>query len=176
MQYDCLEGYGVTLKRLTKDKIELVRKWRNDPKISRYMEYREIISPEEQLNWYNRINNSFNFYYLIVVENDEIGLINIKDVNYDEGIGEPGIFIWDDRFLNSDISFRSAFVLTDFAFDILRLKKMVAHVLSDNKRAIQYNKMYGYQLSDNQDGKFNQEYTLEKERYYNCRDKIIKYL
>ena len=39
------EKYGITLKRLTVDKIELVRNWRNDPKISQYMEFRDYITP-----------------------------------------------------------------------------------------------------------------------------------
>lgn len=174
--YDLLEGYGVILKRLTEDKIELVRSWRNDPKVSQFMEYRKYITSEEQLKWFHRINNSNNFYYLIVVDNTEIGLINIRDINYSEGFGEPGIFIWDDRFLNSDISFRSAFVLTDFAFNDLKLSKMIVHVLSDNIRAIKYNKAYGYRLSPNQEKQYSQEYTLEKDRYLKCKDKIIKYL
>ncbi len=40
-----LENYGVRLKRLTHDKIELLRQWRNDPKIQQYMFYREYITP-----------------------------------------------------------------------------------------------------------------------------------
>ena len=36
-----LEGYGVKLHRLTEEKIELLRRWRNDPKIQQYMGYRE---------------------------------------------------------------------------------------------------------------------------------------
>ena len=43
-----IEGYGVKLKRLTHDKIELLRQWRNDPKIQQYMIYREEITPEMQ--------------------------------------------------------------------------------------------------------------------------------
>ncbi len=40
-----LENYGVRLKQLTHDKIELLRQWRNDPKIQQYMFYREYITP-----------------------------------------------------------------------------------------------------------------------------------
>lgn len=38
-----LNGYGITMRRLTKDKIELLRQWRNDPKIRQYMIYQEYI-------------------------------------------------------------------------------------------------------------------------------------
>lgn len=171
-----LEGYGVCFKRLTEDKIELVRRWRNDPKISRYMEYREEISPEAQLKWFHRIDNESNYYFLIVMEGKEIGLINIRDVDFARKTGEPGIFIWDDEYLNSDISFRSNLLLTDFAFDTLHLEELVIHVLSDNKRAIQYNKCFGYKLSEGQQDVYNQEYTLDLERYLRSKERILKYL
>ena len=176
MKYSTLEGYNIVLRRLTEDKIELVRKWRNDPKISQYMEYRKIISAEEQLNWFRKINNDNNYYFLIITGGMEVGLINIRDIDNEKKTGEPGIFIWNDNFLNSDISFRASALLMDFVFDILELQKLVIHVLSDNKRAISYNKLWGYRLSDNQDGLYNQEYTLDRENYQKYKNKIIKYL
>ena len=176
MKYSTLEGYNIVLRRLTEDKIELVRKWRNDPKISQYMEYRKIISAEEQLKWFRKINNYNNYYFLIITGGMEVGLINIRDIDNEKKTGEPGIFIWNDNFLNSDISFRASALLMDFVFDILELQKLVIHVLSDNKRAISYNKLWGYRLSDNQDGLYNQEYTLDRENYQKYKNKIIKYL
>ena len=47
-----LEKYGICLEKLTHDKIELVRRWRNHPKIRRYMEFREEITPEMQEKWF----------------------------------------------------------------------------------------------------------------------------
>lgn len=174
--YNILSNYGVTLKRLTQDKIELVRNWRNDPKISKYMEYRKVITPELQQKWFDKINNKYNYYFLIVVDNEEIGLINVRDIDYEKGIAEPGIFIWDDKYINSTYSFKAALCLHDFCFFDLNLKSLVIHVLNDNKRAIQYNKMMGYLLSPNQDTIYNQEYILFPENYIPCRNKIIKYI
>lgn len=171
-----LEGYGVKLRRLTQDKIELVRNWRNNPKIQKYMEYRDYITAEQQLLWFQRINNENNFYFIVEYQDKEIGLINIRDINYDKGVGEPGFFIWDDDYLNSDLSFRATALITDFSFDILKLRKLVIHVLADNKRAIQYNKSWGYRLSANQDGVYNQEYVLDKNLYQKYKNKIVKYL
>lgn len=94
-----LEGYGVKLKRLTHDKIELLRQWRNDPKIQQYMIYRETITPEMQEKWFQKINNDHNFYFIIEYEGKEIGCVNIKDVDYEKKCGEPGIFIYDDRYI-----------------------------------------------------------------------------
>lgn len=171
-----LEGYGVKLRRLTEDKIELVRHWRNDPKIQKYMEYREHITAEQQLAWFHRINNDKNFYFLIIVDGKEIGCVSIRDIDYEKLEGEPGIFIGDDDYLNNDYSFCSALCLLDFCFETLQLKELIIHVLKGNKRAIQYNKMLGYVLSHNQDNVENQEYRMFYEKYKTSRDRIVKYL
>ena len=64
-QYSSISKYDVDLHRLTKDKIEEVRQWRNDPKISQFMEYRDYITPEMQDAWFKRIDNDRNYYYII---------------------------------------------------------------------------------------------------------------
>lgn len=174
---DFINQYGITLRRLTHDKIELVRYWRTNPKISQFLVYRGEITPEQQERWFQKINNSnTDFYFIIEIEEKEIGLINIKDIDYNEKCGEPGLFIWDDEYLNSDVSFRAIFALSDFGFEVLGLTKFVIHVLSDNKRAIKFNKALGYIISENQENIYSQEYTLSKEQYLINRNKFLKYL
>ena len=89
-----LKGYGIILKRLTEDKIELVRHWRNHPKIQQYMEYKEYITEAMQRDWFNHINNDSNYYFVIQYKEKEIGLINIKDIDFtrwDSGTGVPSM-------------------------------------------------------------------------------------
>lgn len=175
-KYNVIEKYGITFRRLTEDKIELVRRWRNDPKISQYMEYREIITPEQQLAWFRRIDNEYNYFFIIEAEGKEIGLINVRDIDYDRGVGEPGIFIWDDGYLDGIYSFKCALTMCDFCFYDLGLSKLIIHVLKDNKRAIKFNIAQGYVISKDQDCQHNQEYTLIPEDYEIKKKKIIKYI
>lgn len=141
-----LTGYGVTLRRLTHDKIEMLRQWRNDPKIQQYMIYREYITPEMQETWFQKINNDHNFYFIIEYEGREVGMINIKDVDYEKKTGEPGQFIYDDGLWNSDVAMRASLCFGDFAWDILGLESMYIHVVASNKRALQYNLLFGYEV------------------------------
>lgn len=171
-----IDKYGIILNRLTEDKIELLRQWRNHPKIQQYMEYREDISPEMQKAWFDRIDNEFNHYFIIEADGKDIGCVNIRDIDYDKGEGEPGIFIWDDDYTNSTYSFRAIFALTDFCFEVLDLRRLVIHVLNNNKRAKDFNKSYGYRISSNQEGVYNQEYTLIPEIYNKVKQRIIRYL
>lgn len=169
-----LEKYGVVLNRLTYDKIEMVRNWRNDQKIAKYMEFRDYITPEMQEKWFQKIDNDNNFFFIIEFEGKEIGLINIKDIDYEQKTGEGGIFIYDDTYLNSDVSFRASLCLSDFFFETLNLERVIAHIFWNNKRAIQYNIMLGFELQPNQENIENQLYYLEKENHFKQRKFISR--
>lgn len=167
MEIQPITKYGVTLRPLTHDKIEMVRQWRNDPKISQYMEYREEITPEMQEKWFQKISTSgTDFYFIIEVVGKEIGLINVKDVEWDKKTGETGIFIWNDEYLNSDYGVRSTLAIHDYSFEVLCLESLHGHTLIDNKRANRLNKALGYKIRPNQEGIENKECFLEKTTYY----------
>lgn len=166
-----LEGYDIVLRRISKDDIETIRIWRNDPRISQYMEFREHITPEMQEKWFDKINNQYNYYFIIEVQNEGVGLINIKDIDYEHMKGEAGIFIYDTKYLNSDISFKSFLVLYDYFFNTFKLKYTLAHILESNKRAIRFNKFFGYENYKDQ-----QEYILYADVYKQYSQKIKKML
>ena len=167
-----ITNYGITLSRLTEDKIELVRNWRNDPKIAQYMEFEEYITPEMQLTWFNKINNDKNYYFIIEYNKHEVGLINVKDIDSEIYQGEAGIFIYDDDCLNSTVSFQATLCLYDFCFETLKLKQLTAHILNDNKRAIKFNKMIGFKILQNQELIKNQSYILTFKDYIKNRNEI----
>ena len=171
-----LNAYGVTLKRLTKDKIELVRHWRNDPKIAKHMNFREYITPEMQVKWFDCIDNRFNYYFLIVYKGLDVGLVNVKDINYDFMEGESGIFIFEDSFLNTDLSIRASLCKNDYFFLDFNLIKMTGHVLSDNKRAIRFNRAFGSHPLPNQEGIKYQKWVTYKDNYLIARNNLIKLL
>ncbi len=167
------ERYGVKLERLTEDKIELVRNWRNDPKIAQFMEFRGHITTEMQKKWFAKINNENNYYFVINYKGQDVGLTNVKDVNYNVKTGEGGIFIYEDSLLNSDIPFRVIFALNDFCFEELRLETMVAHIMEDNQRAIDFNLVLGYKKVPNSTGP-KSTYLLNKADYLKCRERFAK--
>ncbi|MFV0470787.1 MAG: GNAT family N-acetyltransferase; N-acetyltransferase [Paludibacteraceae bacterium] len=168
-----ISKYGVTLRRITVDKIEMIRQWRNDPKIVKFMEFKEFITPEMQEVWFEKINNEQNYFFLIIIDNQEIGLINVKDIDSRQLEGEAGIFIYDDNYYNSTASFQASFALYDFCFDTLRLDRVVAHILKENKRAIKFNKLIGYKIVSGQDDVKNQLYYLIKSEYQNVKKDFI---
>jgi len=172
---ETFQRYGITLERLCLDKIELVRNWRNDPKISKYMVFQDYITPEMQLQWFNKINNERNYYLIAQYNNEDIGLVNIKDIDFKKKCGETGIFIYQDKYLNSDISFRVSVCQHDFLFEKLNLEFAYGQVLSDNRRAIRLGKALGCEFDFAKGGNIV-PVMLTKESYFNHREKFIKIL
>jgi len=170
-----LKRYGVTFHRLTSDKIELVRNWRNDPKISKHMFFKEYITPEMQLKWFNSINNDLNYYFIIEYNNEEIGLINIKNIDKEKKCGETGLFIYDDKYLGTDVSFRASFLFSCFVYEELKLDYTYIHVRMDNKRAIRYNIKLGARIEISEDGKTVLG-IFTRESFFKTRDKIDRLL
>ncbi|HBS88291.1 MAG: hypothetical protein A2W91_17760 [Bacteroidetes bacterium GWF2_38_335] len=166
--------YGVSLIRLRKEHIELVRTKRNDPKISGFMEYRDYITPEMQEKWFDSINNIYNSYYLIEYENEYIGLINEKNINFEERSSEAGLFIWEEKYLNTYVPLFASLCLLEVGFNILQGEKCYIKVHKDNRNAIDYNIKMGFELlSENPETGFK-TLVLKRNGYEDKVRKIIK--
>lgn len=169
-----LKQYGIILKRIDENDIELIRKGRNSPSIRKWMGYKKVISVASQKKWFYSINNKYNYYFLIIIGEKPIGVINCKDVNIKDEYGEGGIFIWDQHFINTSYSIISSLILLDFIFNQLEIgDKSFIRILENNQKAINYNSKFGYTLIPGQDKNKSKWYVLTKESY-NKRAKNLR--
>jgi len=167
--------YGVTLKRLTEEDIELLRTWRNSENVNRFMEYREYITPEMQKAWFNSINNPDNFYYIIIYDGKKIGMINEKGFDrFGKKTSESGLFIAVDKYKNTFVPVFASLILLEVSFFYLGGKDSYIKILKDNKLSISYNEQLGYELCSNQDNIDNQLYVLTVESFIKKTKKLRK--
>jgi UDP-4-amino-4,6-dideoxy-N-acetyl-beta-L-altrosamine N-acetyltransferase len=160
-----LRKYGLTLTRLTQDEIEFVRLKRNSEEVRRYMEFRDEITPEMQQQWFNRINNFDNFYYVIEFNGLKIGLINDKNMDWNARTSESGLFFWDQEYINTFYPILASLVLLDVGFYYLDWHKSFIHVMRNNPKAMEYVHQIGYKLCEGQESIQNQLYYLTKENF-----------
>lgn len=166
--------FGITIERLKERDIELVRQWRNAPHIAERHEYREHITPEMQQNWFASVNNLNNFYFIIHYKGEKIGVINVKNINWETRELESGIFIPDQQYWDTFVPSVVSVMMTDLFFKVFGWDHYYAHILKNNTRAIQYNKALGYQLCDNQEDKENQLYILTRDAFEKRSGKLMK--
>lgn len=171
-----IQKYGVTLKRITREDIEMLRQWRNSENVNRYMEYREHITPKMQEKWFDSINNYNNFYYLIIYRDDKVGLINEKNImrHGEEEVSEAGLFVSNEKYKKTHIPLLASLMLLEVNFYILGGKISYIRTLRDNKEAIAYNKSLGYLLCEGQEEVQNQKYYLTPESFEAKTAKIRK--
>ncbi len=155
---------NIVFKRITRDDIELLRTWRNSVEVSQFMEYREYITPQMQEKWFKSVDNFNNLYFIIEYKGERIGLVNGKNIDWDNKSMEAGIFIASEKFLNTEVPLLSVLIFSELGVVTFGLEAY-AHILKSNKRAVRYNKFIGFKLCDGQEDVENQLYKLSKESY-----------
>lgn len=168
-----IETNGMQIERLQETDIELVRQWRNSSFVRQHMNYREHINPEMQLKWFRSIDNFNNFYFILRHKNLKVGLGDIKNVNWDERSGEAGVFIAKKTYLASFLPVVGALTLSELVFRIFKLERIYSQVRSDNKRAIKFNKLFGYKRVEGEEDKESQLYYLTANLFFKATRKFF---
>lgn len=157
--------YGIQLERLKEKDLELVRQHRNSENIRQTMAFREHITPEMQKEWFQKINNIHNFYFLIHYQGEKIGLINAKNIDWEKQELESGIFLWETNYYETYVPAIVSLMITDMCFELFDWDALYAHILKTNTRAVAYNLALGYELLSEQEDIENQLYKLTPERF-----------
>lgn len=139
------------------------------------MGYQKKVSKNQQVEWFKSINNKYNYFFLIIIENTPIGVINCKDVNIKDEYGEGGIFIGNEDYLKSTYPIFASLIVLDFIFNELEIgDKSFIRVLAKNDAAKNYNQQLGYVLIPGQETKKNQWHILTKEKFNSQKLKFKK--
>jgi UDP-4-amino-4,6-dideoxy-N-acetyl-beta-L-altrosamine N-acetyltransferase len=157
--------YGVVLHRLEKEQIDLIRSWRNDKKIMKYMFYKGDITPEMQQEWFAAIDNDQNYFFLILYKGAPVGLINISSIDWESKTAYTGLFIYDDTFLASDVPAMASLAMLDVFFLLFDIQSVYAKVKGNNKTAHNYNSSLGFSRTKKIEYGLGYEYMLQKEIY-----------
>jgi RimJ/RimL family protein N-acetyltransferase len=136
------------------------------------MNFRDYITKEMHLKWFESINTSNNFYYVIQYEGEKIGLVNDKNIDWNEKIAEGGLFIWDKRYINSTIPMKISLLMLELAYTLLGWNKTIVKVRKDNPRALKYNESLGYIVVEHNENSDYYTMELEKTRFFENFQKI----
>jgi len=169
-----IKGYGVVLRRIHLNDLELIRKWRNSDKIRRRMFHRKHITKAQQIQWFHQINNEKNNYFIIENNNIAVGLINGGEIDWIKNItGNGGIFIWENDQTDDLTALKASILITDCGF-YLGMKMNYIKVLKNNTNAILYNKMLGYKVDHQFQHPKLLQYFLTPEAYFESTSLLRK--
>ena len=160
-----IEKYNVSLRRLVKTDLELVRLERNSPAIRTRMFYQKEITEADQEKWFESIDNAMHYYFVIEAKGKRVGLLNGNIRSLEEGTIEAGIFIWDQQFLASRTAVASALCVLDFHFCLMDMKEIFIEVRTDNQKAIGFNEYLGFKRFKEEHEEGRVWLFLKKENY-----------
>ena len=144
----------------------MIRGWRNDPKIQQHMFFQATITPEMQQRWYDSVNNEQNYYFLIYVGQEPCGLISISSIDFDTRNAFAGLFIYDDKYIGTDVPVRASLSILDVFFMFTNLESIYAKVRDSNLVAHLYNTSLGFKRTKKIELGQGYEYCLKRESYF----------
>ncbi|MFT5021221.1 MAG: UDP-4-amino-4,6-dideoxy-N-acetyl-beta-L-altrosamine N-acetyltransferase [Polaribacter sp.] len=158
-----IERYGISLKTVSFEDLETVRNWRNSDLVRPYMFYRKIISPQEQENWFLKLDPLTNFYFIICHNDVQIGVCNIRDIDWEKGHCEGGVFVGEEKYFNSSVPIRAVLTACEYWFNFLAIEKVSISILMGNDVAVKFNRMLGAKEISNSSGLISM--TLSKDDF-----------
>lgn len=169
-----VEQYGLRYIRVSETDIEALRYWRNQEFIRNTMQFKEYITPQMQKEWFQKINNKYNYYFIIEHDNKKIGLINCKDTIPDTKIAEGGIFIWDKSYWGTMIPAFASLTMLQAVFEYFKSgEESIITVAHNNRVALDFNIMLGYEINKNESDNDYYKLHLSKEKYFTYCKKLI---
>jgi RimJ/RimL family protein N-acetyltransferase len=173
-----IEGYGIQLSTLEEKDIELVRRWRNSNKVRDAMLYQELISKEQQEQWFHGLD-SRQLYLLIREGEQKIGLISIKNICWEERRGEAGIFIGEESYYGQSLAIFAILLLMDVCFQQFSFNSLSAKVKQGQLANLEMNRELGYRLLQEDSKAYylevsKEDYLKSREKWENLLQKIGK--
>jgi UDP-4-amino-4,6-dideoxy-N-acetyl-beta-L-altrosamine N-acetyltransferase len=151
----------VTLKRLKEKHLELVRSWRNNPKIQQYMYSSNYISEEDQIKWFNSIKNDHTkLYYVIHYDDIPVGVVNLTNIDIINKKCSWGLYIGDMSFRGKGIASAVEQKIFHKVFNKIKLNRLEGEVFADNTNVIKLHEKNGFKKEG-----YHEQYVIKDGEY-----------
>ena len=158
--------YSPTIPRLKPEDLELLRNWRNADPIRANMEFRQIISAEQQEAWYESLRADKDFYFIFSKQGKKIGMVNAKNLDKESQSAETGIITGEKEFLSSPEPVLAVLALMEFLFLEMDLAILYAKYASQNAAIQKFNAELGFLPVNKDELKEFRYYSVTKDRFF----------
>lgn len=133
------------LRKLEEKDLEPILKWRNSDRVRANMFSDHIISWEEHLEWFKKIQEKNNVSYCVCeLGKLPIGVVYFTEIDWDDQTSLWGFYVGELQFplpLGAYIEF----LALEYAFETLMFRKLSCEVFNFNQEAIKLHKQFGFQ-------------------------------
>lgn len=122
----------VELRRITENDMDMVRKWRMLPDVTRFMYTDPIITTEQQLQWFRRSQESDDLNWIIFQDDNPVGLASLVKWDKQNRRITGGAYIAVKNRDSFKLSVQIQYNLLRYAFEKLQVNKVCGEVLREN--------------------------------------------
>jgi len=132
------------LKEMTEADLEMVRKWRNNENVRRFMYTQHEISRDEHLEWWNKITLIDSDFIPLIFEynNKPCAFVSFSNINKKNKSASWAFYLSEDA--KKGISSIVEFKALEYAFRTIFLYKLKCEVIDVNLSVIKMHKKYGF--------------------------------
>ena len=136
---------GVSLKVLSSEDLELVRIWRNSPEVSSFMYSEDQISADQQVRWFEKINQDSSSIYWVITHNKiKVGLASITAIDYNLSSCFLASYLGEPESRSKGIGSKVELLIIQYVFNVLKLNKLRCEVFVTNERGIRIHEKFGF--------------------------------
>ena len=145
-----LEGKSVIVEEIRPEFFPYVIKWRNDPELNQYLNQPYKLTMEAEQNWYKNIylNDPSQGFVIVSYKKDMTPFATLGWTDYDpekrqciSGRVLLSISTYASLLIEADL------LLRDYLYKSVNM--MYSHIAFDNKRALRWNFMLGFEINNN---------------------------
>jgi UDP-4-amino-4,6-dideoxy-N-acetyl-beta-L-altrosamine N-acetyltransferase len=135
---------SIELVRLNDHNLQKIMEWRMKPEVTKYMYTDPILTIEKQQRWFTSIiNNPEVKYWMINVDNVDVGVLDLCNINMQHRRCSWAYYIGDTSFRGRGIATTLECNIYDYVFDILKLNKICCEVFTFNHKVISIHQKFG---------------------------------
>ena len=140
-----MKSIDIKLVEVKEKDIELIRNWRNSKEVAAYMYSEEIISSEQQKNWFKKIQEDrTSKYWIIDFNNKPLGLASLTKINLTLNSCYWAFYLGDTSVRGAGIGGKVEYNVLKYVFEEMNLNKLRCEVFVFNDKVIRMHEKFGF--------------------------------
>jgi len=171
---------STTLRQITENDLEMIMNWRISESVTRFMNTDPKLTLEGQREWFASLkSNNKARHWIIEVDGNPAGLINLIDTDWENGTTSWGYYIGEEKLRSLKLAISLEMSLYDYCFDVLGFKEVHNEVFKLNEGVWKLHIACGNRIVKEVRGEVEKEgisydiihLSIERDEWYELRKK-----
>jgi UDP-4-amino-4,6-dideoxy-N-acetyl-beta-L-altrosamine N-acetyltransferase len=143
--------------------LEMIRSWRNSEEVSKYMYSNDLITEDQQWNWYQKIqSDKACHYWMIVYEGEKIGVASVNEINYTQENCSWTFYLKAQAVRGAGIGSKVEYHILKYVFEELKMHKLRGEIFEFNDKVIKLHERFGFRREG-----FFRDHAKKEGRFHN---------